>query len=277
MLIYTIKYASKADLDACATVEKLTMEDFCYLRDVWDYFLSTQGEMICVYDQNRMVAIGKFTVLYDGSGWLETLRVIPEYQSRKIGSLIYEEYVKLARLYQCDSIAMYTGSITNISSALAMKYGLSYQATFQGFYLENYEKIDTSSFTLAESKDVISILLNEKKQYQDYVCSNRTFYRINYPNMEGFLCEHKVYKDEMSGSVIVLGSRFQHQKALHILMMIGDLDKCIEFAKYHASNLNISKIICTISIENHKVISALIENRFELEKSTLVTLEKKFK
>ena len=90
---YTVKYATYQDLPQAISVEKETLGNYTYLEDAWHYFSTQKGELICVYDNTKMVGIGRFTVLPDGSGWLETLRVIPAYQRKGVGKEIYKKYL----------------------------------------------------------------------------------------------------------------------------------------------------------------------------------------
>ena len=69
-----------------------------------------------------------------------------------------------------------------------------------------------------------------QNEYSNYMTFNRTFYRVNEANAKQFAIEGKVFEDRASGSFIVCGARFQHRAALHIAMMSGDYDKCIDFA-----------------------------------------------
>ena len=81
---FTVKIAGYNDLPEADRVERETMSNV-YLSDAWHYFQSLGGGLVCVYDGDKMIGIGRFSVLPDGSGWLETLRVIPEYQNKGAG------------------------------------------------------------------------------------------------------------------------------------------------------------------------------------------------
>ena len=76
---FTVKLAAYEDMAEAVRVEKETMGDYVYLADAWHYFNTLDGGLVCVYHGEKMVGIGRFSVLPDGSGWLETLRVTPEY------------------------------------------------------------------------------------------------------------------------------------------------------------------------------------------------------
>ena len=95
-------------------------------------------------------------------------------------------------------------------------------------------------------------------------------------NAKGFAMEGKVFEDKESGSFIVCGARFQHQVTLHIGMMGGDYEKCLDFAVNYAKAQGLEKVSCTFAIENEKLEQALIARGFAPEPSDLITMEIKF-
>ena len=270
----TMKYATNEDLEQCVAVEKAAMNDFCYLKDVWDYFNSTTGELNCAFVDGKMVGIGKFTVLYDGSGWLETLRVDPKYQGKGVGKAIYKSYEKQAEKYGCPSMAMYTGASNIISAGLAEKYGLHKACQFRGYNLANFEAPkETHNFTHVSCDRAVELISPLKDEYHGYLVFNRTFFRISESTIRGLASEGKVFEDKESGSFIVCGSRFQHNLSLHIAMMHGDYEKCLDFAKQYAKAKGVNKITCTLPLENPKLEGFLIDNNFEREPSDTITKE----
>ncbi|MBR5502072.1 MAG: GNAT family N-acetyltransferase, partial [Oscillospiraceae bacterium] len=125
---FTVKLASYSDMAEAGRVEKETMGSYTYLEDAWHYFSTLPGGMVCVSHGDKMVGIGRFSVSPDGSGWLETLRVVPEYQRKGVGREIYKKYVQLAQENGCPSMAMFTGTENVASSALAELFGLKTSA-----------------------------------------------------------------------------------------------------------------------------------------------------
>ena len=121
-MAFTVKLAQYSDLEECARVEYESMPNYPgYLRDAWHYFQSQKGACVCVYDGDEMIGIGRFTVLPDGTGWLETLRVSIPHQGKGAGKSIYRKYRELAAEYGCPSMAMFTGVKNVVSSGLAEK------------------------------------------------------------------------------------------------------------------------------------------------------------
>jgi len=270
----TVRSATEDDLNDCIEVEKAAMKDYCYLKDVWDYFNTTQGELNCAVVDDKIVGIGKFTVLYDGSGWLETLRVMPEYQGQGVGKAIYKEYLRQAKKYNCPSMAMYTGLTNKVSAGLAEKYGLAQSGHFRGYILQDFESPEGAlNFKHTSCDRALQLIMPKKDEYHGYLVFNRTFYKINEKTVKALAVEGKIFEDADDGSFIVCGSRFQHNLALHIAMMSGDYNKCLNFAKRYAITKGINKITFTIPLENPILEQFLSDNGFSREPADTITKE----
>ena len=270
---FTVKLAVYEDMAEAVRVERETMGDYVYLEDAWHYFNSLEGGLICVSHGERMVGIGRFSVLPDGSGWLETLRVVPDFQRKGAGREIYKKYVELARMHNCPSMAMFTGVNNVASSALAEIFGLKTVAQHRGYHLTAFEGGNPHGFVHVGWQRAVDLILPMKQEYNDYMTFNRTFHHINEANAKQFAIEGKVFEDQESGSFIVCGARFQHQAALHIAMMGGDYDRCIDFAVNYARAQGLKKISCTYAIENDKLEAVLKARGFAADKSDLITKE----
>ena len=274
MMEITVKKAVQEDRDQCLLIEKAAMKDHCYLGDVWNYFNGTTGDLTCAYVDGKMAGIGKFTILHDGSAWLETLRVDPKYQGIGVGKEIYKNYFVQAKKHGCKSMAMYTGASNVVSAGLASRYFLKKAQTFRGYNLIDFvpsQKQD--NFTLVSPQRAAELIMPLADEYHDYLVSNRTFYRINPATAMGFSMEGKVFEDVQNGSFIVCGARFQKLLSLHISMMDGNYLSCLEFAKNYAASQGIHKITFTIPLENLKLEKFLIDSSFERESSDLITME----
>lgn len=118
-----------------------------------------------------------------------------------------------------------------------------------------------------------ALILPHREEYGNHMVFNRTFYHINAANARGFAAEGKVFSDDADGSFIVCGARFQHHAALHIAMMGGDYDRCIDFAIHRARSMNIPKVSCTFTLENKKLEDALKARGFLPDPSDIITKE----
>ncbi len=268
----TLKKATLEDMEDCIAVEKKSMPNHCYLKDVWSYFQGTVGDLSCVYVDGVLAGIGKFTLLYDGTGWLETLRVDPKYQGMGVGKEIYKRYLEQGSHYNCPRLEMYTGVENRVSAGLAIKHGLSKVQEFRGYNLTEFTPpTEDYSFQIVDPQRAAQLILPLSEAYHGYMVSNRTFYRINPPTAEGFGMDGKVFEDA-KGNFIVCGARFQHLKALHISMMGGDLATCLGFAKKFACSHGIPKLTVTFALPNQALEQCLIEQGFEKEPSDHMTM-----
>ena len=80
-------------------------------------------------------------------------------------------------------------------------------------------------------------------------------------------------KSAEDGSFIVCGARFQHHAALHIAMMGGNYDRCIDFAVNYAKAIGVAKVSCTFTLGNEKLEEALKARGFKPDASDLITKE----
>ena len=273
-MAFRVQLASYDDLKECARVETEAMGTYCYLEDAWHYFHNQKGGLVTVYnEEDHMIGIGRFTVLHDGSGWLETLRISPEWQGQGAGKMIYQMYHQLAKEHHCPSMAMFTGVSNKVSAGLAAINGLSKAAQHRGYHLTDLSGGAAHGFKHVNWQRAVELITPKKEEYNDYMIMNRTFYHVNEANAKGFAIEGKVFEDTESGSFIVCGARFQHQVTLHIAMMGGDYEKCLDFAVNYAKAQGLSKVSCTFAIENEALETALKNRGFVAESSDLITME----
>ena len=106
----------KDDLSRCLLIEEHTAPKNRYFADVADYFTTTRGELTVALADGEPAGFGKLTVLFDGSAWLELLRVDPQFQRRGMGMAIYRRYLEQIKDMGCPRAAMYTG-VKNVASA----------------------------------------------------------------------------------------------------------------------------------------------------------------
>ncbi len=128
-----LRRARPADWENVLWVESKSMPNHRYLPYVFDTFVDDKvGEFSVEELDGELVACGKYTIVPDGSAWLETLRVIPERQGLGLGKRLYEHWLDLARTQRVKAMRMYTGITNVVSSGLAERYGLTLQGTFKG-------------------------------------------------------------------------------------------------------------------------------------------------
>lgn len=70
-----------------------------YLPRIFHKWVEDKGIFLGAVDKekNKVIAVAKLSVLYDGSGWLEGLRVHKDYRGQKIGKKISSELLDMAK------------------------------------------------------------------------------------------------------------------------------------------------------------------------------------
>lgn len=207
-----------ADLGRCLEIERAAVRSNHYLNDVIDYYRTTKGEFTLALADSFPAGMGKLTVLYDGSAWLELLRVHPDFQRQGMGKAIYRRYLEQVAAFGCPSARMYTGVKNVASAALAEQFGLHRGPEFRGMSLviENRDILfPQTHFAHLTGEQAQQLLLGLQAQTSGFLSINHTFYALNPATCNGFAAAGWVYGDG-EGSVLVCGARFQPQKALYI-------------------------------------------------------------
>ncbi len=273
-----IRAFQEGDLAACLEVEAAAIKGSNhYMNDVLDYYRTTRGEMTVAEAEGQPVGMGKLTVLFDGSAWLELLRVHPDYQRQGVGMAIYGRYLEQLQELGCPAARMYTGVKNVASSALAEKNGFHRGPEFQGLTL-NMDKADASLFweppvfRLLNGDEAVLELLALKEKCGGFMDINHTFYELNEKTCRGFAAQGWVYGDG-KGNVLVAGARFQPEKALYIAAMGGDRRKALSFALNLAVLSGVQKICAHFPVNDGEQAAFLEKHGFERNPSDLVIME----
>ena len=183
--------------------------------------------------------MGKLTVLYDGSAWLELLRVHPDFQRQGMGKAIYRRYLEQVAAFGCPSARMYTGVKNVASAALAEQFGLHRGPEFRGMSLpvqDDSFQSQPKPLHLLGGEEAAEYLLPLQEKTGGFLSINHTFYKLNRSTCFGFAAAGWVYGDG-EGSVLVCGARFQPQKALYIAALAAPDKAKKENALSFACNL----------------------------------------
>lgn len=180
---FTTRAFSAPDLPDCLAIEQAAVRSNHYLADVLDYYTTTRGEFTVVCAEGKPIGIGKLTVLYDNSAWLELLRVHPQYQRQGAGTAIYRRYFEQLPQLGCGSAAMYTGVKNVASAALAQNFGLQKDSVFRGMTCTLADVCLPQSLSQLPTlhpltpQQAVEQLLPHKEQLGGYLNINHTFYR----------------------------------------------------------------------------------------------------
>ena len=176
-----LRRAVPGDREKAIEVESKSTPNLSYVLDVFEMFISDEeGEFSVAEMDGEVVGCGKYTVLPDGSVWLETLRVIPERQGMGVGKKFYERWLERARLQERRTMRMYTGVMNVVSKGLAERYGLSLAETFRGASLPcdaDSGKGTAGGFKLVKDPDrAASLLMPLSCEWRGFQCCKRTIH-----------------------------------------------------------------------------------------------------
>lgn len=114
------------DYEDIVDISKDIWEGTDYLPNVFHEWVENEGYFLGAVDldRNKVIGVGKLSILYDGSGWLEGLRVHKDYRGLKIARQISESLIDIAKEYlnhgKIKKIAFST-HISNTESMTLMK------------------------------------------------------------------------------------------------------------------------------------------------------------
>lgn len=128
-----VRQATREDLTAVLAVESEATPNLRYLPMVSDqFFYDEEGDFSVAEADGEVVGCAKFTVMPDGSAWLEALRVMPKVQGNGIGKAFYARFFEVARKKGIKTMRMYTGVRNKVSKGLAERNGFSLAGTYRG-------------------------------------------------------------------------------------------------------------------------------------------------
>ncbi|MEM8862375.1 MAG: GNAT family N-acetyltransferase [Chloroflexota bacterium] len=248
-----IRPVEERDRDAIIYVEGQAMPNWRYVERVFDQFMGhDKGEFSLAELDGQVVACAKFTVLPDGSAWVETLRVDSDYQGRGIGKALYNRFFEVAKAQNVSTMRMYTGMQNKVSRGLAEHFGFNLDASFYGatYDLADDHFADLANFELvSDEKQATDLLMPLGEMWNNFMVMNRTFYKIT-PELCQYLVQHgRVYADQASDSVIAFGARFMPDVSQHIGMYGGDSAACLNFAKAKGKAVGAQSLSCLFPVK----------------------------
>jgi len=269
-----------------------------YLPRVFDVFASDpQGEFGVAEVDGTVVACGKFTVVPDGSAWLEALRVMPAYQGLGIGKRFYERFFELARIKGITTMRMYTGLRNVVSKGLAERFGFRLAATYRGVYLPvagapvppwaapeaagfrpapaaSRAMPTANSFRLVRDKQrAEDLLMSLKEEWGGFLVMNRTFYEVT-PALSAWLTvRDAIYENPATGGFVTLDARLMPEQALHIGVFNGPVEEWLPVAAGKAAAQGAARLQCMFPPTARDVQVALQAQGFMLEPSDCIVME----
>ena len=176
------------------------------------------------------VGIGQFSVMPDGSGWMECLRILPEYQRKGAGRAIYKRYMELAEEYDVPHVGMFTDNGNVASKALAELHGFRVVASFDEYTLplDAVEPEMPAGFEQVTDRETAAKALDDHEGFGDHIVFNRTYLHYG-PAVYDWLIERgMVWSD--GENLLVLGARMLEERGWFMAFWKGDTDRCLDFA-----------------------------------------------
>lgn len=282
-----VRPATYADRAQISAVEAKSTPGLHSVAQVFDLFMrDKRGEFIVAEIDGEVVACGKFTVVPDGSAWLETLRVLPDRQRLGIGKRFYEHFFAVAKREGVWTMRMYTGTKNVVSKGLVERFGFQLAATFASTQLRREPsstpansqpplvtdlRVDLQQVT--DPAHATELILAHHATWNGYLVMNRTFYKLTPQLCVQLAGQGQVYVEAATDSVIVMGARFMPEQALHIGLFGGDATRCLAFTQSEAIKRNIPQISCLFPGKANGIQDALISSGLALEETQFIVME----
>ncbi len=272
-----LRRARQEDRDKVVWVESLSTPNLSYVPHVWDMFLDDmEGDWTVAEIDGEVIGCGKYSILPDGSAWLETLRVVPHRQGLGVGKRLYEHWFEVSREKGVKTMRMYTGVRNVVSKGLAERYGLRMAETFRGTLMKSDPgKVDAEyDFRrVVDQGRATELLMRHSAAWGGWQVMNRTYYKLS-PMLCAHLAERgMVYRDPDTESVIAMGARFMPRHGLHVGLFAGDAEACLGFAMQTAVEREIERLHCLFPSHNPGVEESLTGFGFRLEPADFMVLE----
>lgn len=266
------------DREKLIEVEAKSTPNLSYIPEVFDEFVSDEkGEFIVAETDGEVVACGKFTVVPDGSAWLETLRVVPERQGLGIGKRFYERFFEIARSRGVETMRMYTGVRNVVSRGLAERFGFRLAGTFRSAWLpidSGTSGSSTGDFrVVTDPEKATSLLMPHRERWGGFLVMNRTFYTLTPALCSDLALRGMVYEESVGGSVIALGARFMPERGLNIGIFGGDAGACLGFAARECGERGAERLSCLFPASAVDLQETLTLRGFRLEASDFLVME----
>lgn len=251
----------------------LTEEDYNEVKNlcknIWDgndyiprifhkWVAEKEGCFMGLFEENKLVGLGKYTILIDRQGWLEGLRIHPDYRGHGYANLISDKMLDIAKE------DLKNNKITNIGMCTHKDTTASiHMMTTRGFKLEqscmlafkDVNNLQNTNISLADFDVKVWDISYENLIELDYFknFNNKIVHGFTYIN----LC-NDVYNDLVSNNNLISINGYKAIiKPKGNLTSIMCIDENIEsintisnycFAKYNCNEVSVCIINPTISL-----------------------------
>src|SRR5436309_1603830 len=105
-----------------------------YIPSVWDEWLHDKGGKIFVVEvDGKQVGMNRVRLLKDGTGWLEGVRIHPDFRGKGLASLLGEKSMQYASGFGVSAFRLTSSSRNRAARRQVAKMGFSEVARFDVF------------------------------------------------------------------------------------------------------------------------------------------------
>lgn len=130
MIIF--KKVTHLDYNDILDIAKDIWDGTDYLPHVFNDWVEDEGYFLGAYDNDKLVGCGKLSILFDGTGWLEGLRVHSSYRGKGIGRElaikildIAKEFLRQGRISQI-AFATHAANVESININTKLGFEMKY-------------------------------------------------------------------------------------------------------------------------------------------------------
>ena len=133
---WLIRPLKPEDFNDIAEISKDIWDGYDYLPKIFYEWVKAQGLFLGMEDieKHKIVSVGKYSYLFDSTGWLEGLRVHPSYRnlglSKALLQVLFDRALQDLRQNKIQRIANCTHATNQISIHLSLSHGFSIQQRY---------------------------------------------------------------------------------------------------------------------------------------------------
>ena len=124
--MYDIRPLEASDWDDILEIAKNTWSGHDYLPSAFKSWISDPAShTACIELDNHVIALANLRIIENGrTGWMEGLRVHPDYRGKRLASLLTDHVVEKARSLGVERLRYTTATVNTESLHLGMKIGM---------------------------------------------------------------------------------------------------------------------------------------------------------
>lgn len=256
------------DFDDIIDISRNIWDGNDYLPKVFNKWVDDkEGCFIGVVKDNKVVAVGKYTILPDGQGWLEGFRVHVDYRRQQLGHAISDMLFNLAREdlrnNKITNIAMCT-HIDTPASIKMMKAKNFYLAQSCLVSFKDYDSIKKSNLDLSDFEVEKWDISYEDFKNLDYFksCNNKLTYGFTFLN----ICE-TVFNDLVqSDSLLIINGHkciVKSKGCISITCIDNTFEGINDATNYSLLKCKLKEVEIYINNPYDNLIKNLKENNFK--------------